>query len=530
MAEEAAPRLWLRIGAPIFGLVLGSLAGAVAISWNFARHQDAAFVAKSRQLVDTALRGRLQRISSTAMDYAFWNDAHAAIVSGWDPEWIEANYYSSVADALLVFTSDGAMRYAWFADGAPRDVRAAAATLIRGAGSRAALHAAAVAPTSAQSIVSGFTTAGDLLVAVAAAPISIESEGQRTAAPDPEPRFVVSVDVLDSADLEQMGALVGVEALTFQPGQLHPDETVTQKALASGQGELIGALAWRNARPGSAGFLDQVWLSLAYLALLGAAAAFTARALVKNQIKATARADAERDANRSKSEIVALIGNDLRTPLNAILSNARQMQRRVKGADAGAAADAGRIVNAARWMLNMIDKLVDESQLDSGHLQPVAERVSIERVLDGAVDVVSRAASERGVVVRGFADADVDEALADRLRLTQALVNVVWTAARLKGCTGVEVLASRKRINERNCIALTVNAAGASVDEAAVAALFSAGTAAARNDPANLAFTRKLARAMGGDLTAAIVPDAGLTLTLTAPEAPRLLDVLPSVA
>jgi signal transduction histidine kinase len=495
------------------------------ISWNFATQQDAAFVAKSRQLVDAALRGRLQALSSTAMDYAFWNDAHANIVAGWNPEWIEANYYSSAADGILIFTEDGAQRYAWFSDGAPPQVRAAAATLIRGAGSRAALREAARASTSVQSVASGLTTAGDQLVAVAAAPISIEEQGQRAARPDPEAMFAVSIDVLDESDLEQIGRLVGVEGLMFQPGPVQSHAALTQQALVSGEGDLIGALAWRNARPGSAGFLDQVWLSLAYLALLGIAATFTARALVKNQISASARADAERDANRSKSEIVALIGNDLRAPLNAILSNARQLQRRFHGGDAAPAADAGRIINAARWMLNMIDKLVDESQLDSGHLQPAAERVSAERVLEGAIDVVSRAAGERGVSVRGFADADVDEALADRLRLTQALVNVVWTAVRLPGCTGVEILVSRKRINEQNCVAFTVNAVGAALDDAGADALLGAATAASRKDPANLAFTRKLARAMSGDLTIAIVPDIGAALTLTAPEAPRLLDV-----
>jgi len=496
--------------------------GAVAISWNFARQQDAAFIAKSQQLVNTALKGRIRALSNTTLDYAIWNDAYANISVAWNEEWIKGAFYSLAADGMIIFTEDGATPYTWFSEDAPAAVRSSAAALVRGVAARAALQRAENVGATPESAITTFAAADDALVVVAAAAIRRDTPDDAEAPVREREYFVASVDAINAVELEEMAALVGVHDLSFRAGAPVADASSAALHLTQATGGDVGSLFWRNEHPGSAGFLDQVWLSLLYLALLGMAAMFTAMALVKNLVRAITRADAERDANRSKSEVIALLGHELRAPLTAIASNASHMQKQLGGDSA--AADAARIGSAARWMLNLINKLVDESQLDAGHLQPAPERVSVQRILDSLGEVVSRPAKARGVTVQTFADADVDDVYADRLRLTQALVNVVWACARLAGASRIDVQASRRGLQDGNHIAFTVVAHGAALKPAAGEALLNDASSPAQRS-SSLKFTRKLARAMGGDLVVDPTQRDGVCFTLLAPEAQRLCDV-----
>ncbi|MGE3250865.1 MAG: CHASE4 domain-containing protein [Hyphomonadaceae bacterium] len=503
----------LKVGAPIFALVIAALIGTLAVFWDFARQQDADFVRESRQLVEASLRGRARALSNTTKDFAFWDEAYAAITAAPDDSWITDNVYSSAADGMIVFGAGRAIRYAWFAEETPNAARASAPALARAAGSAARLREAARAASPNESTWNAMTLAGGELALLATAPVSPEDENARGARRAPGPvHYFTSIDLIDRSEFQTMSETLGLEGIALSTAPPARDEVALD--LRDAEGRIIARLTWRNERPGSAGFADQAWLIVAMGVLLGLGAAFAASTLIAHQMQAMAHAEAENESNRSKSETIALIANELRAPLNAMFSNARLMQTRIKdGArdTVALAADADRMAAAARRMLEQIGRLMDEAQIDSGHFRPAVERVDVERVAREAADAAARAARAKGLTIEVFADADAGFASADRMRVTQCVLALFWSGLRVCDSRALNLHVMRRTDGDgREIIAFDLSLPGA--DAPTLEALFT--PQSGRGAPLSLA--RKLAQAMGGDLTAG-AGASGAMLTLFVP-------------
>jgi signal transduction histidine kinase len=514
-------QLWLSVGMPIALLVLAISLGSVAILSSFALRQDKAFEEGSRQLVSSALRGRTRASSNTVKDYAFWNDAYGAITRDWNPDWVEQNFVSAVADGLVVFRADRVVRHSWFGDPAHQALADAIALHL---GSDEELLRISRADKVADRVISRTLNLDGRLLIVSAAPISREGEAALIAnagAAD----FVASVDFLDAAELASHGEMVGLGQLSFTD-QL-PSRDSAKELVAMELPNAVGAgwLTWRNDRPGSASFLSQAAPVIAFLLLAGLMSIWVMRRSVAKHLQVLAHADAEAESSRAKSEFIATMSHELRTPLNAIIGYSELVKEELE--DIGqtqSCADLTRIETAGRHLLQLIEDILDHARADSANLVVDLEPTNVADALTETASYVAPAMKEQNNSIAITIAPNVTDVFADHVRLQQCLLNLASNAAKFTHGGVVRLNARLVSANGRDFVAIDVVDTGIGITAEAMSRLFSPFVQADQSinriyggTGLGLSITRKLARAMGGDVAVSSALGRGSTFTLTLP-------------
>jgi signal transduction histidine kinase/CheY-like chemotaxis protein/purine-cytosine permease-like protein len=140
-----------------------------------------------------------------------------------------------------------------------------------------------------------------------------------------------------------------------------------------------------------------------------------------------AKAVAE-SANTAKSRYIVGVIHEIRAPLNAIFGYAQLLER----ASTMRPEDAVRVIRrSAEHLSNLVDGLLDISQIETGSLQLHRDRVNLPEFLDQIVDMFRLAAAAKGI---GFFDerpANLPQFIhTDEKRLRQILINLLSNAVK----------------------------------------------------------------------------------------------------
>jgi signal transduction histidine kinase/ActR/RegA family two-component response regulator len=141
-----------------------------------------------------------------------------------------------------------------------------------------------------------------------------------------------------------------------------------------------------------------------------------------------ARLDAEA-ASRAKDEFLATLSHELRTPLNAILGWASILTR-APGDEARTAQAMQAIERSARTQSHLVDELLDVSRLVSGQMRLTLSTVSLNAVVDDALESVRPAAEARKLELVKRADGPMRTLRVDARRLQQVIWNLLSNAVR----------------------------------------------------------------------------------------------------
>ncbi len=138
-----------------------------------------------------------------------------------------------------------------------------------------------------------------------------------------------------------------------------------------------------------------------------------------------AKAAAE-SANTAKSRYIVGVIHEIRAPLNSIFGYAQLIER----GGAVRTDDAVRVIRrSAEHLSNLVDGLLDISQIETGSLQLHRDRVNLPEFLDQIVDMFRLAAAAKGI---GFFDerpARLPRFIhTDEKRLRQVLINLLSNA------------------------------------------------------------------------------------------------------
>jgi two-component system sensor histidine kinase/response regulator len=144
-----------------------------------------------------------------------------------------------------------------------------------------------------------------------------------------------------------------------------------------------------------------------------------------NEELAGARDRAEAAA-RAKSAFLANMSHEIRTPMNAIIGLTHLLQR---DARTGTARERlGKVSEAARHLLEIINDVLDLSKIESGKLTIEQLDFSLEAMLSRCVSLVSEAARAKGLELVVDTHALPRMLRGDPTRLSQALVNLLGNA------------------------------------------------------------------------------------------------------
>lgn len=135
-------------------------------------------------------------------------------------------------------------------------------------------------------------------------------------------------------------------------------------------------------------------------------------------------------ANKSKSSFLANMSHDLRTPLNAIMGFSDLMRNHPYGplGDARYEEYAEDIHNSGRFLLSLINDILDISKIEAGKYELTNENLCVTELIQGCLRQVSTVANEKDhSLVSSVAD-DVPILRGDERALIQTLNNLLSNA------------------------------------------------------------------------------------------------------
>lgn len=214
-----------------------------------------------------------------------------------------------------------------------------------------------------------------------------------------------------------------------------------------------------------------------------------------------------RELDRLKSSFLANMSHELRTPLNSILGFTDVM---LEGLDGPLTPymqnDLGLIQKNGQHLLHLINDVLDMAKIESGKLNLIIEKFSLQEIFEEVVSITAPLASEKSVSLFIAADSDHEvEINADRTRLRQVLLNLVNNAVKFTE----EGRISIRAIRESNNVLISVKDTGVGIPTAHLESIFqeftqvdSSTTRKAGGTGLGLPISRRLIQMHGGRLWA----------------------------
>jgi signal transduction histidine kinase/ActR/RegA family two-component response regulator len=229
-------------------------------------------------------------------------------------------------------------------------------------------------------------------------------------------------------------------------------------------------------------------------------------------------------ANRAKSQFLAVTSHEIRTPMNGILGAAELLlgtpltpaqQRYVQTAHASATA-----------LLGLIDDVLDLARIEAGRLELRPGSVDLPALVGEAVELIRLAARDRPLAIGATLDPRLPpRVLADPLRLRQLVVNLLHNAVKFTEQGSVQLQVEvLERSGELLRLRLAVSDTGIGIAADQIDSIFDAftqvdGSSTRRHGGAGLglAIVRELCTRMGGEVRVHSRPGAGSTFALELP-------------
>ena len=176
-----------------------------------------------------------------------------------------------------------------------------------------------------------------------------------------------------------------------------------------------------------------------------------------------AKSAAER-ANLAKSDFLSSMSHELRSPLNAILGFAQLVNSDSPPPTTAQKGSIDQILHAGWYLLQLINEILDLSQIESGKLALSLEPTSLAEVMVECQAMIEPQCQQRGISM-GFPQFNVPYFVrADRTRLKQILINLLSNAIKYNQPGGTVVVDCTRRSQERIRVSITDTGAGLPAD------------------------------------------------------------------
>ena len=230
-------------------------------------------------------------------------------------------------------------------------------------------------------------------------------------------------------------------------------------------------------------------------------------------------------ANKAKSMFLANMSHELRTPLNAVIGYSEIIEEDLESGDTSAsAADLAKIRGSATHLLTLISEILDLSRIESGKLELKPTSFDLPSLLRGALDTVKPTASKQRTTCQLNFAPTIAVMKSDETRVRQCVLNLLSNAAKFTHNGAIALDMRECRIGRLRGVAISVKDTGPGISVENQARLFrpftqidSTKTRAHDGAGLGLVITRRLARAMGGDVQVSSKLGHGSTFTLYLP-------------
>jgi len=241
-----------------------------------------------------------------------------------------------------------------------------------------------------------------------------------------------------------------------------------------------------------------------------------------------AKEEAEK-ANLAKSCFIANMSHELRTPLNAIIGYSEILTEEFKGNIQDLDVEQSKndsltVTNSARYLLNLINDILDISKLESGKMKLFKENFSLKETLKDIVNITDPLIKNKNNHLDLKIIGNTDEINTDSQKLRQIIINLLSNAAKFSENSKIILKTDYHCESEQYYLTIQVIDYGIGMTTTQLDKIFESFTQAHSSTTRKyggtglgLTISKRFAEMMGGDITAVSTYGVGSTFTLKLP-------------
>lgn len=176
---------------------------------------------------------------------------------------------------------------------------------------------------------------------------------------------------------------------------------------------------------------------------------------------------AAKQANAAKSDFLSRMSHEIRTPMNAIIGMSTIAAQSI-GDDEQVADCIAKIGISSRFLLSLINDILDMSRIESGKMLLKSEKIPTEEFLYGINSICYSQAEAKGVEYECIVAPVIDDYyIGDAMKLQQVLINILSNAIKFtrEGGKVTFSVEQRKRTKNDALLRFVVNDTGVGMSE-----------------------------------------------------------------
>jgi len=220
------------------------------------------------------------------------------------------------------------------------------------------------------------------------------------------------------------------------------------------------------------------------------------------------RTEAE-EANKTKSAFLANMSHEIRTPMNSIIGFSELAHNDSLPDETNDY--LVKIGNSAKWLLHIINDILDLSKIESGKLELERIPFDLPDIFEHCQSLIKPKAEEKGITLYCYAEPSVGKKLlGDPVRLRQVVMNILSNAVKFTNVGTVKLLASIRKSDEKSItIYFEIKDSGIGMSEKQIKKIYDPFTQADDSitrrfggTGLGLAISKNIIELMGGELEA----------------------------
>lgn len=176
---------------------------------------------------------------------------------------------------------------------------------------------------------------------------------------------------------------------------------------------------------------------------------------------------AAKQANSAKSNFLSRMSHEIRTPMNAIIGMSAIAAQSI-GDDDQIADCISKIGISSRFLLSLINDILDMSRIESGKMLLKNEKIPFEEFLNGVNSICYSQAQAKGIDYENLVDSSLDAYyMGDAMKLQQVMINILSNAIKFTPEGGRVALQVRqmKRVKNHAVLRFSINDTGCGISE-----------------------------------------------------------------